>query len=95
MKNPVRTGTLIALAAASLFTAACNKKSDDASKPAPAVEKTAKVHCQGVNDCKGKSGCKSTANACAGQNGCKGQGFVETASEDECKAKGGTVMAKM
>lgn len=97
MKNPVRTGTLIALAAASSFTAACDKKSDDASstKTAPAVEKSAKVHCQGVNDCKGKGGCKSTANACAGQNGCKGKGYVDVASEDECKAKGGTVMAKM
>lgn len=99
MKNPVRTGTMIALAAASLFTAAC-KQSDDArsNKPAmtaPGGEKTAKVPCQGVNDCKGQSGCKTAANACAGQNGCKGKGYVEVASEDECRAKGGTVMAKM
>lgn len=94
MKNPVRTGTMIALAAASLFTAACSKKGDDSStKAAPAAEKTAKVHCQGVNDCKGKSGCQTAENACAGQNGCKGKGFVEVASEDECKTKGGTVMA--
>jgi hypothetical protein len=35
MKNPVRTGTMIALAAASLFTAACSKKADNSSnKPA-------------------------------------------------------------
>jgi len=117
MKNPVRTGTMIALAAASLFTAACSKKADDSSskpsaseakpastdtkasasadKPATPDEKTAKVHCQGVNDCKGKSGCKTAANACAGQNGCKGKGYVDVTSEDECKAKGGTVMAKM
>ncbi|MEJ7599927.1 MAG: hypothetical protein WKG01_18620 [Kofleriaceae bacterium] len=119
MKNPVRTGTMIALAAASLFTTAC-KKSEPSSnkpptteanpsdtkpaasgttptsdKPAATDEKMAKVHCQGVNDCKGKGACKSTANACAGQNGCKGKGFVDIASEDECKTKGGTVTAKM
>lgn len=95
MKNPVRTGTMIALAAASLFTAACSKKSDDSSKPAPVVEKAAKVHCQGANACKGKGGCKTAANACAGQNGCKGKGYVDVASDEECKAMGGTVMAKM
>lgn len=111
MTHPVRTGTMIALAAASLFAAACSKQTDDtgSSKPsttetrpagndtkAPAGdEKTAKVHCRGINDCKGKGGCKSTANACAGQNGCKGKGFIETASEQDCKTKGGTVMAKM
>lgn len=95
MKNPVRTGTMIALAAASLFTAACSSKKADSRSSAPAAsEQTAKVHCQGVNDCKGRSGCKTAANACAGQNGCKGKGFVDVTS-DECKAKGGTVMAKM
>lgn len=105
MKNPVRTGTMIALTAASLFAAACSSKKDEpkpsttetkpADKAKPADEKTAKIHCQGVNDCKGKGGCKSTANACAGQNGCKGKGFVDVASEEDCKTKGGTVMAGM
>lgn len=94
MQNPVRTGTMIALAAASLFAAACSKKGDDSStKTAPAVEKTEKVFCQGANECKGKSACKTAENTCAGQNGCKGKGFVEVASADECKTKGGTVMA--
>jgi hypothetical protein len=95
MRNPVRTGAMIAFAAASLFAASCSKKSDDSSetKAAPVVEKTAKVHCQGINDCKGKGSCKSTANACAGQNGCKGKGYVDVTSDD-CTAKGGTV-AKM
>jgi hypothetical protein len=51
---------------------------------------TAKVHCQGANDCKGKGSCHSAANSCAGQNGCKGKGWVEL-SEKECKAKGGKV----
>ena len=49
----------------------------------------AKVHCDGVNGCKGQSACKTAHNACKGQNSCKGQGFKEmTAKEcDAAKAK--------
>lgn len=106
-----KTGALIAIAAGSLFAAACKKdeskttpgttemksgdsKAGDPSAAAPAGdEKMAKVHCAGVNECKGTGGCKTEANACAGQNGCKGKGWVEMAEAD-CKAKGGTVAAK-
>jgi hypothetical protein len=91
MNDTIRTGTLIALTAASLFAAACSKK-DAASSAAPSGEKTAMVHCMGVNECKGHGGCKGEKNACAGQNGCKGQGFVETTAAD-CQTKGGTAMA--
>jgi len=95
MKNPVRTGTMIALAAASLFASACSKKDDSSSASTQPAEKSAPmVHCDGINDCKGHGSCKSAQNACAGQNGCKGKSFVKTASEDECKAKGGTVVAQ-
>jgi|JI10StandDraft_1071094.scaffolds.fasta_scaffold01441_18 hypothetical protein len=75
-----------------------DKPDPGAAMPAatqPPGEKTAKVHCSGVNACKGQGGCKTAANACAGQNGCKGQGFVDVGTEDECKTKGGTVMAAM
>ena len=37
---------------------------------------SAKVHCEGVNACKGMSDCKSANSSCKGQNACKGQGFV-------------------
>jgi hypothetical protein len=123
-----KNGALIAVAAGTLFAAAC-KKADEKkvdnvdmkagetkpagdmkpgeTKPAgdmkaeegqpagdmKAGEKTAKVHCMGVNSCKGKSECKTANNACAGQNGCGGKGFIDMA-EEECKAKGGTIMAK-
>jgi hypothetical protein len=95
MKNPIRTGTMIAIAAAGLFASACNKKEDAGqAKPAVAAEKTAaNIHCEGANDCKGHGSCKSAANACAGQNACKGKSFIKTATEDDCKAKGGTVIA--
>jgi len=56
-------------------------------------EKIAKVHCGGVNACKGQSGCMTAKNACAGQNGCKGEGYIELTAED-CQAKGGKVIAE-
>jgi len=74
-------GALIAAMAGGLFAGA----------PALAnAADTAKVHCAGVNACKGKSACHSASNACAGQNSCKGKGWVEM-SEKECKDKGGKV----
>jgi hypothetical protein len=60
--------------------------------PAGQPEKVAKVHCGGVNTCKGQSGCMTDKNSCAGQNGCKGQGFIELTADD-CQAKGGKVLA--
>jgi hypothetical protein len=83
-------GTMVALAAGSLFSAACSK-----GAPAPvalgAGEKTAMVHCAGINDCKGHGTCKTEKNACAGQNECKGQGITDVAAAADCTAKGGTV----
>ena len=75
-------GALVAAAVAGLFASAT---------PMVASAKAGgKVHCSGVNACKGKGGCKSADNACKGQNGCKGKGWTEM-SEKDCKAKGGTV----
>ena len=94
MKNPVRTGTMIAFAAASLFAAACGSKSADPKSTMPAAsEKTAAVHCAGINSCKGTGGCKSEKNACKGQNGCKGEGYIELTADD-CQAKGGKILAE-
>jgi hypothetical protein len=89
MKNPIVNGTLTAFAAVALFAGACSKKEPAASTPS-AEKKTASIHCEGANACKGLSGCKTAKNACKGHNTCKGQGFVETASVEECKSAGGT-----
>lgn len=43
----------------------------------------AKVKCEGVNACKGKSACATAKNGCAGQNTCKGQGYL-TLPKAEC-----------
>lgn len=96
MKNPIRTGTMIAMTAATLFASACGGKSAPASTEttpavAPATEQAAAVHCQGINECKATAACKTATNECKGQNACKGQGWVEAASAEECTGKGGTV----
>jgi hypothetical protein len=77
-------GVLIASAAAGLFLAG--------AVTARATEKAGgdKVHCAGVNSCKGQGACAGAKHDCAGKNGCKGQGWVEMSAAD-CKAKGGTV----
>jgi hypothetical protein len=76
-------GALIAAMAAGLFAA---------SAPLTAsAGDSDKVHCQGVNACKGQGACHSASNACAGNNGCKGKGWVST-TEKECKDKGGKVV---
>lgn len=61
--------------------------------------KTAGHECKGQNSCKtannackGQGSCKTAGNACKGQNSCKGQGFLETASAEECATKGGHVI---
>ena len=58
--------------------------------PAFAKESAAKVHCYGVNTCKGTSGCKTAKNECRGQNECKGQGFKELTAK-QCATAGGSL----
>ena len=70
------SGAAIATAAALLFSTL--------TVGAAAAEE-AKVHCSGVNSCKGQSACKTAQSACKGQNACKGQGFVEM-TQKECDA---------
>lgn len=87
----LKHGTLIALAAASLFAGACKKNTSSDTMAHPA-EKSAQVACAGVNACKGMGECKTANNGCAGQNACKGQGIVNVTPE-KCHADGGTVQS--
>jgi len=75
------TGVILATAVAALF----------ANGPVLAAEKSgqeAKIHCGGINACKGQSECATANNACKGANSCKGKGFVSV-SPKECAEKGG------
>ena len=49
---------------------------------------TAKVHCYGVNKCKGHNDCKTASNACKGMASCKGMGYVSLTSH-ACSEVGG------
>ena len=72
------SGVAVATAAAMLFGTSF-------ATTALAQGTDAKIHCSGVNACKGQSACKSANNACKGQNSCKGKGFMEM-TKAECDA---------
>jgi hypothetical protein len=76
------SGAALAIAAAGLFLGG-------AASTVSAAE-AGKIHCVGLNACKGTSDCKTATNACKGKNECKGRGFLAM-SEKDCKAKGGTI----
>ncbi len=78
------TGAALAAAAAGIFAMA---------PISGAVAGESKVHCYGVNSCKGMGACKTATNACKGHNACKGTGFVSISAAD-CKEKGGTTSPK-
>ena len=78
----ILSGAVLAAAAAGLFATA--------TVGTVVAAEEGKVHCTGVNACKGKGECKTATNDCKGMNACKGQGFVSM-TEKECAKKGGKV----
>lgn len=69
-------------------------KKEKKAKGQPKVSADEKVHCLGVNACKGKSECGvEGGHACAGHNACKGQGWV-TLTRKDCAAQKGTVQGE-
>ena len=84
MLNQLKSGAVIATAAAALF-------SMGATLSTTVQAADGGVHCVGINSCKGTSDCKTAKSECKGQNSCKGQGFNVKKSAEECKAAGGTV----
>jgi hypothetical protein len=82
MKHISRSGAVLAAAAFSLAVTGISMT--------PVSAQEAKVHCMGVNACKGQSACKTANSSCKGQNACKGQGFLEMTAA-ECTAAGGKV----
>lgn len=72
----------------------------DGSAPAPAPTKKVttkkksaeKIHCFGINSCKGKSECAVDGKtSCKGKNDCKGQGWTSMTAK-KCTAKKGTIL---
>jgi uncharacterized membrane protein len=81
----MKSGASIAATAALLALSALSP-----TAPAFAKGHEAKVHCYGVNTCKGTSDCKTAKNECKGQNDCKGHGFKEL-TEKQCTTAGGSL----
>jgi hypothetical protein len=62
-------------------------------KKAHTKHKAGKVHCFGINSCKGKSECAVEGKSgCNGKNDCKGQGYISVSTAKKCAAKKGTVL---
>jgi hypothetical protein len=84
--NITTKGMLIAASAAALLATTALKAGDSS-----AAAKTAKVHCAGINTCKGTGECSGDGHGCAGMNTCKGKGWV-TVTPAECSKKKGKVV---
>lgn len=80
--------------AAAAATLAVSSFAFAADKPAgatgPAVAAGDKVHCYGLNSCKGKSDCKTIISSCKAKNSCEGKGFKAVTAKD-CFKKGGII----
>jgi hypothetical protein len=83
-KMRVISGASLATAAALLLVAGCSTSGN--------TTQSAEVQCSGINACKGQGACKTATNACKGQAACKGQGWLPTASAEECTSQGGKVL---
>ncbi len=79
------SGAAIAATAATMILSGCESTGSGSYS-----SQEAKVHCYGVNSCKGTTACATAGNACKGQNSCKGAGWLPM-SQAECDAKGGKV----
>jgi uncharacterized membrane protein len=80
------------LLAASLATAVAAPMLADShmAKPDKAGEK---VHCYGVNKCKGMGDCGGQGNSCKGTNACSRQGFIEIDKDTCLRLDGGSLTA--
>ena len=91
MRNSVK-GAIVATAVAAMFSMAfAGDAASQPTKKAPAKKAAAKIHCMGVNSCKGQGACASADNSCKGQNSCKGKAWIETTAK-QCTDQKGTIM---
>jgi len=86
--NTIKSGVVIATAAAALFSTGLLATSTTVQAA------DGMVKCAGTNSCKGSSECATASSGCKGQNSCKGQGWVHTKSAKECTDAGGKVLSK-
>lgn len=85
-----KSAALASLAALLSLSFAAAAADNPAGSSGLAVAAGDKVHCYGVNSCKGQADCKTAKNECKGQGSCKGMGFKGVAAKT-CFEQGGTV----
>jgi hypothetical protein len=90
MSTTSRGIQLASAAAALAFSAMTIAAPSPSGSSGKAIAAGDKVHCYGINSCKGQADCKTANNACKGQGSCKGQGFKGVAAA-ECLKDGGTI----
>lgn len=91
MKKASFAGAMLATAVALAFTGSAVNAGD---APSGSTQAAAQIKCLGANACKGQSACKTATNDCQGKNSCAGKGYIVTADEKSCEAKGGHVGKK-
>jgi hypothetical protein len=84
------SATLAATAAMLALSACAVAGTPPKGSTGASVAASDKVHCYGVNSCKGQAECKTAANDCKGLNSCKAQGF-KAATAKACLEQGGTI----
>lgn len=85
------SGIALATAAAALMLSGCGSNPAEKMMSKSMAKSEMKVHCSGVNSCKGHGECATAKHSCKGKNSCKGHGWVSM-SKDDCSAKGGKVV---
>jgi uncharacterized membrane protein len=81
------------LLAASLATALSGPLMAQGEKAPAKGEGGEKVHCYGVNKCKGVGDCSGAGHSCKGHNECARKGFIEMDEETCLKLDGGSLTA--
>lgn len=89
MKTNKVAGALLATAVALAFSSSALYAADASPSTQPQ-----QLKCLGANACKGQSACKTASNDCMGKNSCAGKGYIVTADEKTCVAKGGHIGKK-
>lgn len=90
MSHVTKSASLASLAALLALSFSAVAANNPPGSSGIAVAASDKVHCYGVNECKGQADCKTATNECKGQGSCKGQGFKATTAKD-CLGKEGTI----
>ena len=78
--------TLLAASVAGLLAAVGSVRAGPVQAAAEGGEK---VHCYGVNKCKGTGDCGGKGHSCAGMNACQGQGYIDFKQDDCLRIQGG------